>query len=161
MLHDVVGLPSFTVVGLEQTGPASTAFEWVPKLCARLVRATHELETPLEIQGSWGLMSDVDVFLAPWKEHGRYLSGWQVPRGTTTPEGWSAWTVPASSWLRVELRLDQYQEALSFMQREFLPASPWEQAGAIHEHYPREFRNPNTDLFHLFMPVRPKQPSAP
>jgi predicted transcriptional regulator YdeE len=157
MQHELIGLPSFTVVGLEQQGPASSAFEWVPPLWKKLTRATHELEHPLDIQGSWGLMSDAEVFLAPWKEQGRYLAGWQVPRGTEPPPGWTSWTLPPSSWVRVAIRMDQYADAQSFLFGTCLPEGPWEQAGAVHEFYPREFRNPNTDILLLCMPLRPRE----
>lgn len=161
MQHELIGLPSFTVVGLEQEGPASTAFEWVPPLWKKLVRATHELDRPLDIQGSWGLMSDAEVFLAPWKEQGRYLAGWQVPRGTPAPAGWTSWTLPPSSWLRLPIRMDQYGDALRFCHETFLPGGPWEQAGAVHEFYPREFLDPHTDVLLLCMPLRPREsPSA-
>ena len=155
MIHDIIGLPSFSVLGLEQVGPAATAFEWVPPLWAQVMARTPELGLPGG-SGCWGLMSGMDKFLAPWGQQGRYLAGWQVPRGTEPRGDWQVWNVPASSWLRVWLRLDQYGEALDFTLREFLPASPWIQDGAIHEHYPVGFLDPKLDSLLLCVPIAPR-----
>ncbi len=109
----------------------------------------------MKIEGCWGLMSDSETFLAPWKEQGRYLAGWQVPRETEPFSDWKVWTLPASAWLRIQLRLDQYDEAFSFMTQEFFPNNPWVANGACHEFYPNDFCNPKTDLLYCCVPIAP------
>lgn len=155
MRHDIIGLPAFTVIGLERTGSVCTAFEWVPGLWAETTRRTNEVRH-LSIDGCWGLMSDKDEFLAPWQDQGRYLAGWQVPRGTEPIGDWQVWNVPTSTWLRIALRIDQYDQAFAFLHGQFLPAGPWKQNGAAHEFYPREFQDPKTDELMLCVPLAPK-----
>lgn len=155
MNHDIIGLPSFSVIGQEESGPAPTCFEWVPKLWARTLPRAKEV-AHLEIQGCWGLMSDSQQFLARWTDQGRYLAGWQVPRGTQPFGDWTVWTIPTSSWLRIEMRLDQFEEAMAFLHNDFILNQPWTPTGAGHEFYPDTFCNVETDALFFCVPVAPK-----
>jgi hypothetical protein len=155
MKHDIIGLPSFSVIGQEESGPANASSEWVPKLWARTLGRAKEVEH-LGFQGCWGLMSDADEFLSVWKEKGRYLAGWQVPRDTQAFGDWKVWTIPTSSWLRVEMRLDQFDQAMAFLREEFFPNQSWVTTGSGHEYYPDTFCNVETDSLMFCLPIAPK-----
>lgn len=151
MDYRILGLPSFCVLGLLDQGPASEAPEWVPKLWARTLTAHRELDLPLG--ECWGLMGTPEGPLHPWGETGTYLAGWEVPRQTKTPEGWTLWNVPASAWIRVAVTASEIPAGHEFLAAWLSGQAQWRAAGACHEHYPATFRDPETDRLHLCLPL--------
>jgi hypothetical protein len=156
MTHDFHALPTFTCIGLEREGLLASCREWVPPLWPEFMRRTHEL-SHLECRGVWGLMSDSEVFLAPWGgERGRYLASWQVPAGTIPFGDWKVWEIPARTWMRIPCHIDQIDEALDHAHRSLYKNLEWRWEGAVHESYPVDFRNPATDTLHLMVGVMPR-----
>lgn len=160
MTHDLIGLPAFSCIGLEKTGPSDGCHGWVPQLWTEFVKRSAEIKH-LAREGVWGLMSDSETFLAPWTgPAGRYLAGTRVARGTQPFGDWKVWDVPGSCWMRIPLWMDQYDEALEHM-RAFAHASPdWRREGALHEFYPDQFLDPARDLFYLMAPLVPRDALA-
>lgn len=148
----IVGLPSFHVLGLARTGLAADAPGWVPKLWQETLCRRSEL-AGLSLGECWGLMGMPDAPLAAWRESGSYLAGWEVPRDTPVPEGWTLWNVPASAWIRVAVTAEEIPAGHEFLQEWFAAQSQWVPAGASHEHYPATFRDPETDRLHLCQPL--------
>jgi hypothetical protein len=157
MTHDFLQLPAFACIGQEMEGPLSTCQEWVPRLWARCRIRYQELDH-LEKGGNWGLMSDTEIFLAPWGgERGRYLAGCQVPVGTTPFGDWKVWEIPARTWMRIPCRVVQIGEALEHARTQVDNKNPeWRLEGAVHESYPDDFRDPAVDTFHLMVGVMPR-----
>lgn len=156
MVHELIGLPAFTCIGLEAEGPLATCHGWVPKLWAEFVRRSSEI-AHLESFGAWGLMSDPNAHLAPWSgETGKYLASRAVARGTKAFGDWTAWEVPASCWMRIPCRMDQYEQAMEHMRTFARESREWKREGAIHEFYPDDFTNPGTDVLYLMAPLVPR-----
>ena len=156
MTHDLIGLPAFTCIGLEAEGPLATCHGWVPKLWAEFVRRSSEIGH-LEGSGVWGLMSDPALHLAPWcGETGKYLAGKAVPRGTSGFGDWRTWEVPASCWMRIPCRMDQYEEAMEHMRIFARESVEWRREGALHEFYPDDFKDPEGDTLFLMAPLVPR-----
>lgn len=156
MEHQLVGMPAFSCIGLERAGSLSDCRDWVPRLWTEFVERSQEIRH-LERGAVWGLMSDPESYLSPWKgATGRYLAGCQVPRGTESFGDWVVWDLPASCWMKIPLRMDQYEQGLEHM-REFSRSSPhWRREGALHEMYPTDFLDPKTDLMYLMAPLVPR-----
>lgn len=153
MDYRILGLPSFSVLGLLDEGKSADAPEWVPRLWARTLVAHRDLDLPLG--ECWGLMGASDGALRPWGETGSYLAGWEVPRHTAIPEGWALWTVPASAWIRVAVTASEIPEGHEFLRNWLSAQDAWRASGACHEHYPSTFRDPETDRLHLCLPLEP------
>lgn len=153
MDYRILGLPAFSVLGKLDQGPASDAPEWVPRLWARTLTSHRDLD--LTLGECWGLMGTPEGPLLPWRETGTYLAGWEVPRGTATPEGWTLWTVPASAWIRVAVTAAEIPAGHEFLMSWLSGQAQWRAAGACHEHYPSTFRDPETDNLHLCLPLEP------
>ena len=86
---------AFAVLGIERQGPADRGPEWIQPLWEE-ARARQEEVRPLltNEREAWGLMSAIDEPLAPWKEEGKYLAGWEVPAETTPPASGSNAATP-------------------------------------------------------------------
>ena len=157
MTHDFLELPLFACIGLEAEGPLPTCREWVPRLWTKFVGRSGEIRD-LQIQGNWGLMSDTEIFLAPWGgERGRYLASSRVPVGTAPFGDWKVWEIPARTWMRIPCRIDQIGRALEHAREELDNTNPdWRWEGSVHESYPDHYRNPATDTLHLMVGVMPR-----
>lgn len=157
MTHDFLQLPAFACIGLEKEDLLSTCREWVPELWAKCRSRYHELEH-LRKGGNWGLMSDSEIFLAPWGgERGRYLASSQVPLGTAPFGDWKVWEIPAQTWMRIACRVAQVGEALEYARAQIDNRNAqWRLEGSVHEAYPDEFRNPAADPFYLMVGVTPR-----
>jgi hypothetical protein len=107
---------------------------------------------------NWGLMSDTEIFLAPWGgERGRYLASCQVPLGSSPFGNWTVWEIPAQTWMRIPCRVDQVGEALDYARGQVDNRNPqWRLEGSVHEAYPDNFQNPATDTFYLMVGVTPR-----
>ena len=74
----------------------------------------------------WGLMSDFSRSLKPWDENfskGLYLAGAQCQTDAPVPAGWSKWSVPAFSYIRVPVQGDAgaaFAEGLKILEKEGL-----------------------------------------
>lgn len=148
----IVGLPSFHVLGQARTGLAPDAPGWVPKLWQETLHRRGEL-AGISLGECWGLMGMPDAPLHPWGETGTYLAGWEVPRDTPVPEGWTLWNVPASAWIRVAVTASEIPAGHEFLTAWLSGQAQWRAAGACHEHYPSTFRDPETDRLHLCLPL--------
>jgi len=152
MEAQVIAKPAFAVIGIEGSGPASAGPKWIGPLWEKAFRQSGEIQHLITGDG-WGLMSDVDQYLARWKENGRYLAGWELKTDSRPIEGWTVWRVPASVLALVPCTTKTYEDAMHYGNEVFLKAGEYEQAGAIHEYYPT-FRNPDTDTLYLCFMVK-------
>lgn len=156
MNHEFVHYPAFSCMGLEAIGPLDAPHTWVPALWGRF----WERHADLGIQGpvvAWGLMSDVDVYLAPWGgERGRYLASIEVPNGTDPRDGFAVWQIPSMTWLRVPCRMDRIPEAIAFVKQLLRTHPEWRWGSAVHERYPATFRDPAVDELDLFAGLLPR-----
>lgn len=67
---------------------------------------------------TWGIMSDYDTFLAPWKnfKEGLYLAGFECPSDVVVPEGFTKWDVPTLTYFEVMLEeTDVYKKVFNSM----------------------------------------------
>jgi predicted transcriptional regulator YdeE len=101
-------------------------------------------------------MSATDKYLASWKKEGKYLAGWEVKTGTKPPEGWIIWDVPEQMYAVIACTMATYGEAYKFVAQHFLPKEGYEQAGAVHEFYPKEFQDAGKDTLHLYFTIKKK-----
>lgn len=156
MTHDLQELPEFCCLGLEAEGALCESRAWIPALWGAFWRRRAEIGIEQQC-AVWGLMSDAEVHLAPWGgERGRYFAGLQVPVGTEPSGDWKVWTIPAMTWMRIPCRMDRIPDCIEFakgFQRNH-PEFRW--AGAVHEFYPANFRNPAMDELHLMAGLLPR-----
>jgi hypothetical protein len=156
MTHDFLELPAFACLGLEKEDLLASCREWVPSLWLEFMRRSDELRH-LECRGVWGLMSDPDIFLAPWGgQNGRHLASWQVPVGTAPFADWKIWEISAQNWMRIPCLIGQIDEALEHARQHLDKNLEWRWEGAVHEFYPETFWNPATDTMHLMVGVMPR-----
>ncbi len=156
MKTDIVQKPAFSVIGLEDRGPHDEASQWIMPLWQRVVTRRSEIASLITEHG-WGLMSGTESFLSAWAGGtGRYLAGWELKPGTEPPDGWTVWEVPETTFATVPCKLASYAEVWQFIEKEFLPSSGYELAGAVHEYYPPEFRDIHTDSFRLHVTIAKK-----
>jgi predicted transcriptional regulator YdeE len=147
-------LPAFTVLGIEGCGPTNEGNKWIVPLWEKARNQFHEIKALVKTGDSWGLMSDSKEYLARWKEEGKYLAGWEVAPGTKPPPGWTIWNVPEQAFAVSPCTFMTYMEVMTYVLREVLPKGGYEQAGAIHEFYPKEFQNLEKDSFYLYIPIK-------
>lgn len=110
---EVCSLPAVTVTGIE--GRAEKGADPTPALWAEADARFSEVEA-LALRdengvpvGFWGAMSDLSRAFLPWEDgfsRGLYLAGVQTPPGVQPPEGWTKWTLPAFTCLRVRVEGD-------------------------------------------------------
>jgi len=99
-------------------------------------------------------MSATDEYLARWKKEGKYLAGWEVKPSTKPPKGRSIWNIPEQMYAVIVCTMATYGEAYKFVVQQFLPKEGYKQAGAMHEFYPKEFRNIEKDTLYLYFPIK-------
>lgn len=153
--------PAFTVLGIEGRGNANKGPEWIKPLRDRMQKRFDEIKDLAKDQSvppaeCWGLMSATDEFLAPWKKKGKYLTGLEVEHGTKPPEGWKTWDIPKQTYAVIACTMATYGEAFKFVVQQFLPREGYEQAGAIHEFYPKESQGPEKGTLYLYFPIKKK-----
>lgn len=119
-------LPSFSVIGIE--GRAEPGRNPAPALWAEANARFGEVsalalrdENGVPV-GVWGAMSDLSRSFLPWEDFNRglYLAGAQVPAAAQPPEGWTKWTMPGFSCLRVRAEGDYaaaFQAGLDELER--------------------------------------------
>lgn len=146
-----VNLPAFTVIGKEGKGLAQDGSSWVPPLWEivneKIIEVAEEVATEPASIHLWGLMSDEEVWLAPWNEVGRYLAGIAVPAATPVPEGWQKWEMPAMSYLVVKTNSENLASMTEEMLAVILPKEQAILSAAIQEHYLPEFEDGEVDLY--------------
>jgi predicted transcriptional regulator YdeE len=150
---DVVTTAPFAVIGIEGCGSADQAPRWIQPLWEKARQGRADVEH-LIVGGGWGLMSAVEHYLERWTDRGKYLAGWEVNLETRAPEGWCIWRVPKSTFAIIRCTVESYGEAWREFHVNFLKSGEYEQAGAVHEFYPKEFLNPATDPLYLYFTVR-------
>lgn len=156
MTPEFVHYPSFSCMGLEETGPLANPQSWVPALWGRFWRRHVEFGIQAPVV-AWGLMSDVEVYLAPWGgERGRYLASIEVPNGTEPRGDLKVWQIPEMDWLRVSCRMDQIPEAIAMIKGMLRNHHEWRWGSAVHERYPVTFRDPATDHLDLLAGLLPR-----
>ena len=156
MNHEFVDLPAFTCIGLQAEGLLHSAIEWVPRLWEELALREGEI-LHLERRGTWGLMSDPRIFLAPWGgQKGLYLACHEVPQGTRPFGDWKVWDIPATMWMRIPCRIDQIGEAMDHSRKVLRTDMNWQWSGAAHEFYPTGFSDPGRDVLHLMLALAPR-----
>lgn len=156
MTHEFIAFETFTCLGLEEEGPLDQCSQWVPALWGRFRSRMKELRK-IPCQGVWGLMSDSEIFLAPWGgERGRYLASWQVPNDTLAFADFRLWTIPARTWLAVDCKISTLDAALEHARSTLRHHLEWQWEGAVHEFYPANFCDPATDSFQLMVPLVPR-----
>lgn len=99
--------------------------------------------------GFWGMMSDRQMRFLPWEDDystGLYLAGLEVNADAAAPAGWVKWTVPARTYLVIEIENNRYQEAFR-SGLEALPAQGLKLSGAVCDH-----TEPSTGKNFLFFP---------
>jgi len=149
--------PALTVVGIEGTGDAHKGPEWIKPLWDQAHKRFEEVKDLVTSnQGSWGLMSATDEYLAPWKKEGKYLAGWELNPSARPPKGWAIWNVPEKIYAVIACTFATYGEAYQFVRQQFLPKENYEPAGAVHEFYPPEFKDVGKDTLYLYFPVGKK-----
>lgn len=147
-------LPGFSVIGIE--GRAEPGSSPVPALWEEANARFGEVSA-LAVRdengvpaGVWGAMSDLTRSFLPWEgfDRGLYLAGVQVPSAAQPPEGWTKWTLPGFSCLRVKAEGDYaaaFQAGLDELKRRGLSL-----AGAVQDcHRPAE-----GGQLYLFFPYR-------
>jgi predicted transcriptional regulator YdeE len=145
----VVTKPAFSVLGIEGKGPAEEGPEWVAPLWEEVERRIKEVEG--RITGdSWGLMGAPEKPLARWGEEGTYLAGWQASQNVHPPDGWTLWHVPETTFAVIACTMRTYGDAWNYVHHQFLEESDYVHVGAVHEHYPPGFEDPERDIFHLY-----------
>ncbi|MFX0096977.1 MAG: GyrI-like domain-containing protein [Candidatus Hodarchaeota archaeon] len=153
----IVAKTAFTVIGIEGSGDSDKGPEWIPALWEQAFGRLDEVKDLVKSgRGAWGLMSAADEHLAPWKEKGKYLAGWEVERGTKPPKGWKTWDIPEQKFVAIACKIPTYGDAMKYFYEEFSPKEGYEQAGAIHEYYPEGFQDPEKDTIFLYIPVKKK-----
>ena len=149
--------PAFTVLGIEGCGDANKGPEWIRPLWNQAFNQFNEIRHLVkQDQEAWGLMSATDEYLAGWKEEGKYLAGWEVKAGTKPPKGWTIWDVPKQTYAVIACTMATYGEAFMFVVQQFLPKEGYERAGAMHEFYPKEFRDAEKGTLYLWFPIKRK-----
>lgn len=148
---------AFAVAGRAGEGLVSESNSWVPPLweacdthLPELLTAITDEEPQLHL---WGLMTDSEVWLAPWEEVGRYLAGLQVPPETEIPEGWELWQIPAAEYFVLKTNEENLPQMTEEVLSKLLPEHQLQLAGAIQEHYRPEFDDGEVELY---FPVTPK-----
>ena len=120
--------PAFSVLGIEGRGDADRGPEWIQPLWNKAFNRFDEIKDLVKSDQSgpqreaWGLMSATDEYLAPWKNEGKYLVGWEVNPGTKPPKGWTVWDVPEQTYAVIGCTMATYGEAYKFVIQQFLPA---------------------------------------
>lgn len=153
MTYEFLKLPAFACLGQEREDLLANCRQWVAQLWAQTMPRIPEV-LPLGIKARWGLMSDPEIFLAPWGgDRGRYLAGWEVPVGTQSFGNWTVWEVPAMDWMRVPCRVDRIDLALENAHSILKLHPQWRWEGSVHELYPPGFCDPKTDHLHLMMGI--------
>ena len=156
MKVQIISKPAFSVIGIEGSGKAGEGPGWIGPLWEQAHRRRGEVSHLLKSGGeAWGLMSAVDVFLAPWKSEGKYLAGWELKADVKPPVGWKVWKVPAQIYAVVACTMATYGEAYAVVQQ-FLAKEGYVQSGAMHEFYPAEFRDTKKDAIYLYVTVKKK-----
>ena len=157
MKVQIITKPAFTVLGIEGHGDADKGPEWIKPLWNQAFNRFDEIKDLVKSdQEAWGLMSAIDEHLASWKAKGKYLAGWEVESGTKPPEGWISWDVPEQTYAVIACTMATYSGAFEFVVQQFLPKEGYEQAGAVHEFYPKEFQDIKKDTLYLYFPIRKK-----
>jgi predicted transcriptional regulator YdeE len=152
---------AFYVLGIEGCGDADKGPEWIKPLWIQARNRFEEIRDLVKsvqpgVGESWGLMSAIEQFLAVWKTKGKYLAGWEVEPNTQPPKGWTVWNIPEQLFAVIECTMATYGEAYQFVVQQFLPNKGYEQVGAIHEFYPKEFQNIEQDTLSLYIPIKKK-----
>lgn len=155
MDHQILHLPAFSCLGLQALVPLDDPTPWVSRLWADFWRRSGEIEHLRK--GIWGLMSDPEVFLAPWGgARGLYLAGFEVPDQTPPSGDWRLWTVPAGHWLSIPTRLAAIPQTVELARKLLEHDLDWFWSGAVHESYPLEFRDPRVDEIRLLFTLDPR-----
>jgi predicted transcriptional regulator YdeE len=149
---------AFSVLGIEGCGDADKSPEWIKPLWDQARNRFEEIRNlvkldQLRMGESWGLMSATDKYLSGWKDKGKYLAGWEVEPNTQPPKGWTIWNIPEQMFTVIACTMATYGEAYNFIIQQFLPKEGYEQVGAMHEFYPKEFQNIEKDTLYLYIPI--------
>lgn len=147
-----VVLAEFTVIGKEGKGLAEDGGSWVPPLWDLANEHFEELtavipEEALTEINLWGLMSDEESWLAPWRKTGRYLAGIQVPADIKPPKDWQQWKIPEMEYLAVKTNAENLNDMTEKILTEIFPKNDYELAAAIQEHYLPDFEEGEVELF--------------
>lgn len=155
MKVQIVTKPAFAVLGIEGRGDADKGPEWIKPLWKKAFKRFDEIKDLVKSdQEAWGLMSATDEYLASWKKQGKYLAGWEIEHGTKPPEGWKTWDVPTQVYGVIACTMATYGEAFKFVVQQFLPKEGYEQVGATHEFYPKEFQGIEKGTLYLYIPIK-------
>ena len=158
MQGEIVTLPSFKLIGVVARGPSETGVQWIQKAWESANDRFKEVAQIIKPNGSWGFMSDTDEFLCSWKagKQADYLAGWELKEGAEVPEGWSLWNIPELTYARVACTMLKYGEGQQYLAT-FVEEQGYERAGAMHEFYPADFKDIQTDSILLYVIIRKKQ----
>ncbi len=145
---------AFSVLGIEGSGKADKGPEWIRPLWNQTFSRFNEIKGLVRLDQCWGLMSATDEYLTGWKKEGRYLAGWEVEPGTKPPKGWSIWAVPEQTYAVIACTMATYGEVFKFVVQQFLPKEGYRLAGAMHEFYPKGFRDIEKDTLYLYFTIK-------
>lgn len=99
------------------------------------------------LAGVWGAMSDFSLSFLPWEENfsrGLYLAGVECDSEAEPPAGWTKWTIPGFTYLKVLCDRDTlFPEMLAYLQQNGLSL-----AGAV-----QDFTCPQTGNNYMLFPV--------
>jgi predicted transcriptional regulator YdeE len=155
MKVQIIPKSAFSVLGIEGRGDADKGPEWIKPLWNKAYNKFDGIKDLVKSdQEAWGLMSVTDEYLAPWKKEGKYLAGWEVEPSTKPPEGWIIWDVPEQMYAVIACTMATYGEAYKFVVQQFLLKEGYEQAGAMHEFYLKEFQDIEKDNLYLYFPIK-------
>lgn len=141
MKEEIIKKHSFSVIGKLGQGQSSIGYQWVPALWGDAnhhfeeIQPLVKLETSGEIEGLWGIMSDIDENFSPWKEEGKYLAGCEVKEDAVPPEGWTKWMVPSYEYLVIRCNQSEQSKAFQETINVTLPTNKMELVGAVHERF--------------------------
>jgi hypothetical protein len=137
----VVQKDAFTVMGKEKTGEVKQDMDlWsLPQIdFYTYVEEIIPFAKKDEEVGSniWGLASDMDDYLMPWKKEGKFVFGLEVNDDVIAPsDSWKIWKVPARTYWVVETTLDDMVETQTIIEQLTLPREGYALAGSVFEHY--------------------------
>jgi predicted transcriptional regulator YdeE len=108
----IITKPAFSVLGIEGYGKAEKGPEWIRPLWEQASNRLKEIERfIIPSQGAWGLMNAIDEYLAPWKNEGKYLAGWEVKKVLKAPKGWTLWSIPKQTYAVIPCTIEAYNDA--------------------------------------------------
>lgn len=143
--------PAFAVIG--RLGSTADGEGFIARLWQEANARFAEIEPLVKRNengvpaGFWGAMSDFSLSFRPWENgfsEGFYLAGAEVTDGAEPPAGWTKWTVPGHTYLRVRAEApDTFPKMLRHLEE-----NGYALAGAVHD-----FTDPADGAGYMYFPI--------